>query len=246
MAKRILKPTKAAEGRRRTDERRRHKDRRAGSRKGPEARAGAVTMLVATTNPHKLKEILVLLNGLPIHMKTLKDFSDVKIPVEDGSTFAENARAKALHYAKATGLLTMAEDSGFEVDALDCEPGIHSARYLRPNATYPERFEAIYSELRKRRVKTSGARFVCALALASGGKITFETKGVVEGQLAAQPAGTGGFGYDPIFCYPPYGKTFAEISPEQKTAVSHRGEAIRALRAHLEQKLNTLAKSQTR
>jgi XTP/dITP diphosphohydrolase len=95
-------------------------------------------------------------------------------------------------------------------------------------------------------VKSSGARFVCALALASGGKITFETKGVVEGQLAAQPAGTGGFGYDPIFCYPPYGKTFAEISPEQKTAVSHRGEAIRALRAHLEQKLNTLPRSQTR
>ena len=246
MAKKIQKATTTADGRRRTDERRRGRDRRAGSRKGPEAREGAITMLVATTNAHKLKEILSLLKNLPIHVKTLKDFSDVKIPVEDGSTFAENARAKALHYAKATGLTTMAEDSGFEVDALNCEPGIYSARYLRPDATYPERFEAIYSELRKRRVKTSGARFVCALALASGGKITFETKGVVEGQLAAQPAGTGGFGYDPIFCYPPYGKTFAEVSPEEKTAVSHRGEAIRALRSHLEQKLNTLPKSQTR
>src|SRR5437763_1034645 len=90
MAKRIAKPTKTtAEGRRRTTERRRRKERRAGSRKGPEARTGAVTMLVATTNPHKLKEILVLLNSLPIHVKTLKDFTDVKIPVEDGSTFAE-------------------------------------------------------------------------------------------------------------------------------------------------------------
>jgi XTP/dITP diphosphohydrolase len=246
MAKRILKGTTTTDGRRRTDERRRRKDRRTGSRKGPEAREGAITMLAATTNAHKLKEILSLLNSLPIHVKTLKDFSDVKIPAEEGSTFAENARAKALYYAKATGLTTMAEDSGFEVEALDCQPGIYSARYLRPNATYPERFEAIYSELRKRRVKTSGARFVCALALASGGKITFETKGVVEGQLAAHPAGTGGFGYDPIFCYPPYDKTFAEITPEEKTAVSHRGEAIRALRAHLEQKLNTLAKTPTR
>lgn len=246
MAKRILKPTKTAEGRRSTDERRHSKDRRAGSRKGADARVGAVTLLVATTNAHKLKEILILLNGLPLHVKTLKDFSDVKTPVEEGSTFAENARAKALYYAKATGLLTMAEDSGFEVDALECQPGIYSARYLRPDATYPERFEAIYAELRKRRAKTSGARFVCALALASGGKIAFETNGVVEGQLAAQPAGTGGFGYDPIFCYPPYGKTFAEISPGEKTAVSHRGEAIRALRAHLEQKLNTPAKSPTR
>jgi XTP/dITP diphosphohydrolase len=246
MAKRILKGTTTTDGRRRTDERRRRKDRRTGSRKGPEAREGAITMLVATTNAHKLKEILSLLNSLPIHVKTLKDFSDVKIPAEEGSTFAENARAKALYYAKATGLTTMAEDSGFEVEALDCQPGIYSARYLRPNATYPERFEAIYSELRKRRVKTSGARFVCALALASGGKITFETTGVVEGQLAAHPAGTGGFGYDPIFCYPPSDKTFAEITPEEKTAVSHRGEAIRALRAHLEQKLNTLAKTPTR
>lgn len=245
MAKKILKGTKTAEGRRRTDERRHRKDRRAGSRKGADSRVGAVTLLVATTNADKLKEMLSLLNGLPLHVKTLKDFSGVKTAVEEGSTFAENARAKALHYAKATGLMTMAEDSGLEIDALDCQPGIYSARYLRPDATYPERFDAIYAELRKRRVKTSGARFVCALALASGGKVTFETKGVVEGQLAAQPAGTGGFGYDPIFCYPPYGKTFAEISPEEKTAVSHRGEAIRALRSHLEQKLNTRVKSQT-
>jgi XTP/dITP diphosphohydrolase len=203
-------------------------------------------MLIATTNAHKLKEILSLLKDLPINAKTLKDFPDVKIAVEDGSTFTENARAKAMHYGKATGLLTMAEDSGFEVDALGCQPGIHSARYLRPDATYPERFEAIYSELRKRKAKTSAARFVCALALSSDGKITFETKGVVEGQLAAEPAGRGGFGYDPIFCYPPYGKTFAEVSPEEKTAVSHRGEAIRALRSHLEQQLNPAPKSRTR
>jgi XTP/dITP diphosphohydrolase len=174
-----------------------------------------------------------------VNIKTLKDFPNVKIAEETGSTFEDNAREKALYYAKASGVLTMAEDSGFEVDALDCKPGIHSARYLGPDATYPQRFAAIYSELAKRKVKSSAARFVCALALANGRTITFETKGVVEGQLAAQPAGDGGFGYDPIFCYPPYGKTFAEVSPKEKAAVSHRGEAIRALRAHLEQNLDT-------
>jgi XTP/dITP diphosphohydrolase len=134
----------------------------------------------------------------------------------------------------------MAEDSGFEVDALNGEPGIYSARYLGPNAGYPERFEAIYEAVRKRKDKsgeTNAARFVCALALASDGRIAFEARGVVEGQLAAQPSGTGGFGYDPIFCYPPYGKTFAEVTPEQKLAVSHRGKATRALKAHLEQNL---------
>ena len=231
----MKKPRRTETGRRRTD-RRRITDRRApGKRKGYEARANAVTILVATTNPHKVKEIVALLQDSPITIKTLKDLPAIEPPVESGSTFAENAREKALYYAKATKMLTMAEDAGFEVDALDCAPGVQSARYLRPDATYPERFDAIYAELRKRRVKTSAARFVCALALARDGKIEFETKGVVEGQLAAHPAGTGGFGYDPIFCYPPYGKTFAEISTKEKVAVSHRGEAIRALRAHIEQ-----------
>jgi XTP/dITP diphosphohydrolase len=229
---------KSDEGRRRTD-RRGVKDRRGGPRKGTQARKNAVTLLVATSNPHKVKEIVAMLGDLPVNIKTLKDFPNVKIAEETGATFQENAREKALHYAKASGMLTMAEDSGFEVDALDCKPGIHSARYLGPDATYPERFAAIYAELAKRKVKTSAARFVCALALASGRAITFETKGVVEGQLAAQPAGDAGFGYDPIFCYPPYGKTFGEVSAKEKAAVSHRGEAIRALRSHLEQNLST-------
>jgi XTP/dITP diphosphohydrolase len=240
MAKQTRKTRTTDQGRRRAD--RRTKERRTvGARKGAQSRRNAVTLLIATTNADKMTEILALLGDLPINVKTLKDFPNVKIPLETGSSFQENARDKALYYAKTTGMLTMAEDSGFEVDALDCGPGIRSARYLRPDATYPERFEAIYSELRKRKLNGSSARFVCALALASAGTIEFETKGVVEGQLAAQPAGGGGFGYDPIFCYAPYGKTFAEVSPEEKAAVSHRGEAIRALRAHLEQNLNTFA-----
>lgn len=237
MAKKTSRTKKADSGRRRSD-RRQGKDRRApGARKGFTARKSAMTLVVGTTNPHKIKEIIGLLLKLPVNIKTLRDYPDVKPPEEMGATFQENARQKALYYASKTGELTMAEDSGFEVDALDCAPGIHSARYLRPDATYPERFAAIYAELRKRRVTTSAARFVCALALAQGNKITFETKGVVEGQLASKPAGAGGFGYDPIFCYPPYGKTFGEVSLREKAAVSHRGEAIRALRAHLEQNL---------
>jgi XTP/dITP diphosphohydrolase len=195
------------------------------------------TLLIATSNPGKLKEIVPALADLPLELKTLADFPEVPLSAEEGATFVENARQKARHYAEATGLLTIAEDSGFEVDALNCEPGIFSARYLRPDATYPERFDAIYKAIAEKSDRTTDARFVCALALASGHDILFETRGVVEGQLADQPAGTSGFGYDPIFCYPPFGQTFGEISAERKMAVSHRGEAIRALRSHLEQNL---------
>jgi XTP/dITP diphosphohydrolase len=219
-------------------------DRRKGDRRKIALAGGAAkrnakrqTLLIATTNPDKLREIVSILGDLPLDLKTLKDFPGVKIAEEHGATFVENAREKALHYAKAAGVLTLAEDSGFEVDALNCEPGIYSARYLRPDATYPERFDAIYKAVRKKGDQNNAARFVCALALASGRDILFETKGVVEGRLADRPTGSGGFGYDPIFCYPAYGKTFAEISPERKTAVSHRGEAIRALKSHFEQNL---------
>jgi XTP/dITP diphosphohydrolase len=192
-----------------------------------------LTLLVATSNPAKVREILEMLRDLPLNVRTLSDFPGVKVPDETGTTFEENARQKALHYARATGVLTMAEDSGFEVDALRREPGIHSARYLRADATYPERFEALYSKLKKQKIDSSAARFVCALAVASDSTIVFETKGTVEGQVAKRPAGGAGFGYDPIFYYPPYGKTFAEVSQKEKAAVSHRGKAIRALRTYL-------------
>jgi XTP/dITP diphosphohydrolase len=192
-------------------------------------------LLIATTNPHKVKEIIGGLEGLPITLKTLKDFPDIEISSESGLTCEENAREKALHYSHATGLLTMAEDSGFEVEALNGAPGIYSARYLRPDASYPERFDEIYRALRGRNLTTSAARFVSALALADNQRILFETEGIVEGQVARQPAGNGGFGYDPIFFFPPYGKTFGEVSSREKLAVSHRGQAIRALRAYLKQ-----------
>lgn len=170
---------------------------------------------------------------MPIALKTLADFPDVPTAEETGASFAENARQKALHYATATGMMTMAEDSGFEVDALNREPGIHSARYLREDATYEERFADIYRRVRESASADRTARFVCALAVADGGEMLLETTARVEGLLAEVPAGPNGFGYDPVFFYPPYGRTFGEVSDEEKTAVSHRGQAIRALRSYL-------------
>ena len=192
------------------------------------------TLLIATGNPGKLREILAILDGLPIELKTLADFPGARVADETGATFAENARAKARHYAALSGLPTVAEDSGFEVDALDGAPGVHSARFLGPGATFPQRFEEIFSAVRRRGCDGSAVRFVCALALASGGAILFEARGVVEGTLATKPAGLEGFGYDPIFFYPPCGRTLGELSATEKSAVSHRGHAFRALREFLE------------
>ncbi len=192
------------------------------------------TILVATTNPSKLRESLAILAGLPVELRTLADYHGLLVAEESGRSFAENARQKALHYAHASGLLTLAEDSGFEIDALDGAPGVYSARFGGADATYPERFEEIFRRLRERGQHRSAARFVCAIALAVGDRILFETQGVVEGFVAPEPRGQEGFGYDPIFFYPPYGRTFGEVSAEQKAAVSHRGSAMRALRLFLE------------
>jgi XTP/dITP diphosphohydrolase len=191
-------------------------------------------ILVATTNPGKLREIVRILDGLPVQLKTLSDFPDVPVADETGTSFAENARQKALHYSAMTGMVTLAEDSGFEVDALNGEPGIFSARYLREDASYRERFADIYRRVRESGSGDRTARFVCAVALADGTRVLFEANRHVEGRLADAPAGPNGFGYDPAFFYPPYGRTFGEVSDEEKTAVSHRGQAMRAVRAFLE------------
>ena len=190
-------------------------------------------VLIATTNPGKLREIRHILRDVPYALKTLADFPTLQAPEETGTSFAENAKQKALYYACATGMLAMAEDSGFEVDALGREPGIHSARYLREDASYSERFNDIYTRVRKSGASELSARFVCALAVAKGSEIDFETSATVEGSLALAPAGPNGFGYDPIFFYPPYGRTFGEVSDAEKIAVSHRGQAIRAFGAYL-------------
>jgi XTP/dITP diphosphohydrolase len=193
---------------------------------------GVIRLLVATTNTNKVREIRQLLDGADVDLITLGDWPDVAAPEETGRTFEENARAKALYYAAATGELTVAEDSGLEIDALGGAPGVQSARYGGEHASYPEKFAMIYDALRGRGVATSAARFVCAVALVTGDRVLFETRGVVEGTIAREPKGTGGFGYDPIFFYPPYGRTLAEAG-DAKAAVSHRGAAFRALRAFL-------------
>lgn len=189
-------------------------------------------LLVATTNRGKLVEIEAVLEGVPFEIVTLADFPGVAAPEETGRTFAENARAKALYYARATNELTVAEDSGLEIDALDGAPGVESARYAGAEASYPQKFARIYDALRSKRAAGSPARFVCAVALARGSHCLFETHGVIEGQIASAPKGEGGFGYDPIFFYPPFGATLAEAG-DRKSTVSHRGQAFRALRTFL-------------
>jgi XTP/dITP diphosphohydrolase len=192
-----------------------------------------VRLLVATTNPNKVHEISQMLAGAPVDIVTLAEWPHVAAPEETGRTFEENARAKALYYAAATGELTVAEDSGLAIDALDGAPGVESARFGGAELTYPEKFALIDAALRAKGHRESPARFVCALALVRGGRVLFEARGTVEGRMSPEPKGQGGFGYDPIFFYPPYGQTLAEAG-DAKAAVSHRGEAFRALRAFLE------------
>ena len=186
-------------------------------------------LLAATTNPHKLREIRVLLADAPVRLLGLDAFPPIAEPEETGETFAANARLKALAYAAPTGLLTVAEDSGLVVDGLDGEPGVYSARFVRPDATYPERFAEIFRRLAAAPERPRTARFVCALALARDGAVLFETTGTIEGEIATAPSGSAGFGYDPIFYYPPYGTTLAEVSQHDKLLVAHRGQAFRAL-----------------
>jgi len=190
-------------------------------------------LLVATTNRGKVREIRRLLDNAAFTLASLDDWPNVAAPEETGRTFEENARAKALYYAAATGELTVAEDSGLEIDALGGAPGILSARYGGEDTTYPQKFELIYDALRADHAIGSAARFVCALALVKDGRVLFETRGTVDGQIAPAPKGTGGFGYDPIFFFPPYARTLGEVTDEEKSAVSHRGNAFRALRAYL-------------
>ena len=197
-------------------------------------------LLIATTNRDKLREIRSVLAGMLVELLTLADLPPADEPDETGATFAENARLKARHYADAAarfindpGLLIVAEDSGLVIDALDGEPGVRSARFLRPDASYSERFDEIYRRLAARPAAPRTARFICALAAVRGGAVAFETAGVIEGEISPAPRGTRGFGYDPIFVYPPHGRTLAEVSDVEKLRVAHRGHAFRNLRAWL-------------
>ena len=188
-------------------------------------------LLVATTNPGKSKEIAGILDSLPVDLVSLADFPGIEEPEESGETFAENARLKALYYHRATGLPSVADDSGLEIAALDGAPGVHSARW--EGSDYAVKFRRIYELLDARGARESAARFVCSVALADAGHIVYEAEGVIEGRIADEPRGDQGFGYDPIFYYPPLGRTTAELERDLKATVSHRGKAFSALRDYL-------------
>jgi XTP/dITP diphosphohydrolase len=185
------------------------------------------TLLIATTKPGKLSEIRGILAGAPIELVSLERFPDVAEPEETGATFAANAQLKALYYHAQTGLPAVADDSGIEIDALGGAPGVQSARWHGDD--YPTKFAVIYRELARQGLATSPARFVAHIALADEGRVRFEATGTVEGEIAPEPRGAHGFGYDPIFFFPPYGCTLAEVEGARKAAVSHRGKAFRHL-----------------
>lgn len=188
-----------------------------------------VNLLLATTNHNKLREIVPLIGGLGVRVVTLNDLAPIAAPEETATTFWENARIKAFAYAAASGLVTVAEDSGIEIAALDGAPGVHSARFLGENVPHAERFREIYRRLDAASTATRDARFVGAIALVRGDELLFETEAVVLGTVAPEPFGQGGFGYDPIFLCPPLGKTLAACTSLEKAAISHRGRAFRDL-----------------
>ena len=184
------------------------------------------TVVVATGNPGKLKEMQAFLNDLGWTLQLKPPEIDVN---ETGKTFIENARLKASEVAKATGQWAIADDSGLEIDALDGAPGIYSARYAATSEACINRVLAEMSNESDR-----GAQFVCALAMARpDGEIALETQGICRGEILSERRGSGGFGYDPIFYAPEAGKTFAQMSSPEKDAHSHRGIAFRQIMPQL-------------
>lgn len=191
-------------------------------------------LLIATHNRGKLVEFQELLAGLPVELVTLDD-AGIRDDVEEtGATFAENARLKALTYARSSDLLTLADDSGLEVDALGGEPGVYSRRYAGENATDNDRISFLLDKLRDVPAEARAARFRCAIAIAAPAGQLWETNGTVEGEILFAPRGLHGFGYDPIFFLPRLGMTMAELPETEKNKVSHRARAAEGARRILE------------
>jgi XTP/dITP diphosphohydrolase len=182
-------------------------------------------LLVATTNDHKLEEFRTIFAGSPYQLVSLYDVPPGIDVEETGETFQENSQLKALAYSRATGLLALADDSGLEIDALGGAPGVYSARFGGEDATYPERFRMIFERLRGLSSEQRSARFRCVITIAEPSGYCRSVEGSIEGQITEEPRGENGFGYDPIFLVPELSKTTAEISPEHKNRISHRGQA---------------------
>jgi XTP/dITP diphosphohydrolase len=190
-------------------------------------------ILVATSNPNKLCEILEVMSDLPVRWRTLSDLSPMPAPVEDGDTFEANAAGKAMYYAACSGLWTLADDSGLEVDALHGAPGVHSARYAGPQQDSAANNAKLIAALAGVPSERRTARFRCAIAVAGEGRVLVSASGMIEGVIVDEPRGTNGFGYDPHFFVPRFGMTTAQMEPAAKNAVSHRGLALAALRPKL-------------
>jgi XTP/dITP diphosphohydrolase len=197
--------------------------------------SATMRLLFASSNPHKVDEVRAILEPLDFDLIGLDQSSHVPHePIEDGETFQANARIKAIFYAKQTGELCLADDSGLEVDALGGAPGVHSARYSGVGDTRTERDAAnnakLLAALKDVTQEHRTARFVCAMCLASpSGKVLHDTRGTFPGLITDCPAGTNGFGYDPLLYLPDARCTSAQLDPMQKNARSHRGQAARAM-----------------
>ena len=187
-------------------------------------------LVLATLNPHKGRELLALLGAVPFQIKLLSEFPCAQLPEETGRTYAENALVKARTAARLTSALALGDDSGLEVDALGGAPGLHTARFGGSGLSDPERWELLLERLRDVPPARRTARFRCVIALARPARGEQVVEGIVEGVIAQAPRGNGGFGYDPVFFYPPLSRTFGEISDEEKQRVSHRGKALAAVR----------------
>ncbi|HLK62950.1 MAG TPA: RdgB/HAM1 family non-canonical purine NTP pyrophosphatase [Bryobacteraceae bacterium] len=181
-------------------------------------------LLCATGNPGKLREFRIAANHAPVEIELLANFRDIPACVEDGATFEENAILKARHYGRHASGLLFADDSGLEVDALGGAPGVYSARFSGLNATDEANNRLLLEKLKGEANRT--ARFVCVIALVEGIEVRGVYRGTVEGSILDAPRGSEGFGYDPLFYYPPFGCSFGEVGDDRKFSVSHRGQAL--------------------
>jgi XTP/dITP diphosphohydrolase len=188
----------------------------------------------SSSNPGKLREFALAAKdaaALPLVVAPLPALAEIPAPAEDASSFEGNAVAKAGYYSGFSSALVLADDSGLEVEALGGEPGVHSARHAGMGASDLENNELVLRRMQGQANRS--ARFVCVLALARAGQIIQTFRGTVEGEILDRMQGSNGFGYDPLFFYPPFGRSFGELAVEEKFAVSHRGKALKALLEYL-------------
>lgn len=195
------------------------------------------TIIFATGNEGKMHEIRQILGDMDVKILSMKEAGITADIIEDGTTFEENAIIKAKAIAAMTNHIVLADDSGLEIDYLNKEPGIYSARYMGENTSYDIKNANLIERLEGVEDKKRTARFVCAIAAALPNGELLTAQGVVEGRIAYEPKGENGFGFDPIFYLPEYGCTTAQLSEEEKNSISHRGRALRAMKQKLEKKV---------